>query len=217
MTRGSTARPIGTGRVAAQSLATVRQCDAGSWFGPAFAGERVPTLEEALALAAELGLGANIEMKADRGREYATAARRCRHRQPAWPGDAGSAGVELSAGGPCRLARPGAADPARLAVPLSCRRGWAAIARRLGCVLIGADHRRLRPRRVAEMRAAGYPVAAYTVNDPARARLLFGWGVTSVFSDMPDMMLPAGAADDSTRPTLSASPEAARAHQGAIQ
>ena len=81
--------------------------------------------------------------------------------------------------------------------------------------MIGADHRRLRPRRVAEIRAAGYPVAAYTVNDPARARLLFAWGVTSVFSDMPDMILPAGAADDSTRPTPSAPPDAARAHQGA--
>src|SRR5437764_8171860 len=42
-----------TGRVAAQSLATVRQCDAGSRFGPAFAGEPVPTLGEALAFAAE--------------------------------------------------------------------------------------------------------------------------------------------------------------------
>src|SRR5690242_13478378 len=45
-----------TGKVAAQSLAAVRQCDAGSWFGPAFAGEPVPTLDEALVFAAELGL-----------------------------------------------------------------------------------------------------------------------------------------------------------------
>ena len=45
---------------------------AGIWFGPSFAGERVPTLEEAVALAAELGLGANVELKADRGREDAT-------------------------------------------------------------------------------------------------------------------------------------------------
>ena len=95
--------------------------------------------------------------------------------------------------------------------------GWAEIAGRLGCVVIGADHRRLRPRRVAEIRAAGYPVAAYTVNDPARARLLFAWGVSSVFSDMPDMILQAGAADVSTWPTLLAPPEAARAHQGALQ
>jgi len=30
---------------------------------------------------------------------------------------------------------------------------------------------------------------AYTVNDPARARLLYAWGVTSVFSDVPDIIL----------------------------
>jgi hypothetical protein len=46
----------------------------------------------------------------------------------------------------------------------------------------------LRPRRVAAIRAAGYPLAAFTVNDPARARRLFDWGVTSVFSDAPDII-----------------------------
>src|SRR5438876_1536902 len=64
----------GSGLVSAASLAAIRECDAGSWFDPSFAGERVPTLDEGLSLAAELGLGANIEIKSDRGREYATAA-----------------------------------------------------------------------------------------------------------------------------------------------
>ncbi|MGC2412302.1 MAG: glycerophosphodiester phosphodiesterase family protein, partial [Stellaceae bacterium] len=67
-------------------------------------------------------------------------------------------------------------------------RGWAETALRLGCTMIGADHRRLRPRLIARVRAAGYKLAAYTVNDPARARLLFDWGVTSVFSDAPDII-----------------------------
>jgi glycerophosphoryl diester phosphodiesterase len=64
------------------------------------------------------------------------------------------------------------------------------LARRLGAVMIGADHRWLRPRRVAAIRAAGFQLAAFTVNDPARARLLFEWGVTSVFSDAPDIIRP---------------------------
>src|SRR5437667_8717328 len=62
----------GSGLIAAQTFAAVRDCDAGSRFSPAFAGERVPTLDEALLLCAKLDLGANIEVKADRGREYAT-------------------------------------------------------------------------------------------------------------------------------------------------
>src|SRR5256885_7285058 len=38
----------GSGRVDAHSLDEIRALDAGSWFGPEFAGERVPTLDEVL-------------------------------------------------------------------------------------------------------------------------------------------------------------------------
>lgn len=39
----------GFGPVATQTLAALRALDAGSWFGPAFAGERMPTFAEVLA------------------------------------------------------------------------------------------------------------------------------------------------------------------------
>lgn len=45
----------GTGRVSARSLRQLRKLDAGSWFDPAFAGERPPALSEALKAA--LGRG----------------------------------------------------------------------------------------------------------------------------------------------------------------
>jgi len=38
----------GTGPVAACSLAEIKALDAGAWFGPALAGERIPTLSEVL-------------------------------------------------------------------------------------------------------------------------------------------------------------------------
>ncbi|AQS57344.1 glycerophosphodiester phosphodiesterase [Novibacillus thermophilus] len=38
----------GTGRVGDLTFKELRRLDAGSWFDPAFAGERIPTLEEAL-------------------------------------------------------------------------------------------------------------------------------------------------------------------------
>lgn len=40
----------GTGFVWEKSLAELKQLDAGSWFGPAYTGTRIPTLEEALQL-----------------------------------------------------------------------------------------------------------------------------------------------------------------------
>ncbi|QDU38322.1 Glycerophosphoryl diester phosphodiesterase [Maioricimonas rarisocia] len=42
----------GTGRVADLTLDEIRRLDAGSWFDTAFEGERVPTIEEVLALIA---------------------------------------------------------------------------------------------------------------------------------------------------------------------
>ncbi|MBU6283841.1 glycerophosphodiester phosphodiesterase, partial [bacterium] len=52
----------GSGTVRDQPLAVLRSLDAGSWKEPRFAGERVPTLEEALdATAGRVGL--NLELK----------------------------------------------------------------------------------------------------------------------------------------------------------
>ena len=206
----------GSGPVSAQSLAAIRECEAGSWFDPEFAGERMPTLDEALLLAAELDLGANVEIKSDRGREYATAAavagtiERLRGRTP-------SVLVSSFLLPVLAALRDLAPRIPRGVLFRSVPRGWAELALRLGCAMIGADHRRLRPRRVAAIRAAGYGLAAYTVNDPTRARLLFDWGVSSVFSDAPDIILKASVGRSPARPIAAALGRPALARQGAIR
>ncbi len=53
----------GHGLVRAMTLEEISKLDAGSWFGPEFAGERVPTLREALELARELGIIYQLELK----------------------------------------------------------------------------------------------------------------------------------------------------------
>lgn len=53
----------GTGPLSSLTLAQVRRLDAGSWFDPAFAGTRVPTLAEFLDLLAQSGGRAIIELK----------------------------------------------------------------------------------------------------------------------------------------------------------
>lgn len=203
----------GAGLISTLTLAEVRRCDAGPRFGPEFTGEIVPTLDEALLLCAEIGLGANIEMKADPGRQYATAAavtetlRRLECRLPTLVSS-----FDITA-----LAALRRRDPD---VPLGLLfrvvpRDWSGIAQRLSCAMIGADHRRLRRGRIAEIRAAGYQVAAYTVNDPARARRLYDWGVSAVFSDTPDVILLAAAGD--VAPLAAAAPLGrAPVGQGAI-
>lgn len=56
----------GKGRVDQYTLAELQQFDFGQWFSAQFAGEPVLTLAELLQLAAEHGLGLNIEVKVDR-------------------------------------------------------------------------------------------------------------------------------------------------------
>ena len=43
----------GTGKVSELTLAEIKELDAGSWFNPKFAGEKVPTIDEVLKLVAE--------------------------------------------------------------------------------------------------------------------------------------------------------------------
>ncbi len=54
----------GSGAVSSMSLADIQTLDAGSWFSPAFAGERVPTMAEAVDAALLGGITPLIERKA---------------------------------------------------------------------------------------------------------------------------------------------------------
>lgn len=179
----------GRGQISELSFAAVRDCDAGIRFGGGFAGERVPTLEEALLLCAELGLAANIEIKADLGRHYATAAavaatlHDLEGRLPP---------LLVSSFQPAALIEFARRSVAPLGMLFRLvPRHWKEVARH--CSVIGADHRRLTRRRAAAIRDGGYQLAAFTVNDRSRAHQLYSWGVTSVFSDVPSIILAAVA------------------------
>jgi glycerophosphoryl diester phosphodiesterase len=183
----------GRGRVSALPLAVVRRYDAGSWFHSSFSGERVPTLEEALMLLAELGLGANVEMKAALGRDAATGAVVAELLARTWPADPAHLLISSFLRGALAAALDRAPHVARGILFRHIPKNWRNIAARLGCVTIHADQQRLRPAVLSEIRRAGYPLLAYTVNDPERAKTLFDFGVKSVFSDVPDRLHGAAA------------------------
>lgn len=206
----------GRGKAALLLLAEIRRYDAGCRFGPSFRGERVPTLAEAVVLLGELGVGANVELKAVRGREAETgamaAALLCRVWPPQLPAPL------ISSFSPKVLAAAQACAPsiARGMLFRAVPRNWRVLAEKFGCATIHADHRHLHPALVAEIRESGYPLLAYTINDPGRANTLFGWGVTSVFSDFPHILF--AAAENVTY--LSAATElnpAAASWQGAVR
>ncbi|HEY1794895.1 MAG TPA: glycerophosphoryl diester phosphodiesterase [Stellaceae bacterium] len=182
----------GHGVIARLPLAMVRAYDAGRYFDPRFADERVPTLDEVLSLASELELGVNVEIKADRGLAAATAeavADSLRRFAGRLSGILVSSFIveALAAFRPLMPEIPTGLLLGRFAI------NWQGLAARLGCTTINLAQQRLTAARVARLRTAGYPVLAYTVNDPVRAQTLFEWGVTSVFTDKPDILLQPGA------------------------
>ncbi len=183
----------GRGEVSSLQLAAVRRYDAGNRFHSSFAGERVPTLEEALMLLAELGLGANVELKAVRGREAATGAVVAELLARIWPANPTHLLISSFQRAALAAARDRAPHIARGILFRRIPKNWGNIAAQLGCVTIHADQQRLRLAVLSEIRRAGYPLLAYTVNDPERAKILFDFGVKSVFSDFPDRLHGAAA------------------------
>lgn len=168
--------------------------DAGSWFGAAFAEEPVPTLEEALACLAELGLGLNLEVKPTPGREAETAKVAARILQRSWPVDLPP--PLISSFKRASLAAMKSAAPAfpRGLLVEALPEDWREAAAELGCVTLHLDHEALTPSVVEAVKASGLGLAAYTVNDPAEAVRLRTWGVDAIITDDPRAVLAALAA-----------------------
>jgi glycerophosphoryl diester phosphodiesterase len=179
----------GRGPVAATHSRDIARLDAGSWFSPAFDGEHVPTFAEALALLGELGLGANIEIKPCPDRERETGRAVALATAAGWP--ASLPPPVLSSFAPDALAAARTAAPQLLrgllvkAVPAD----WAARMAALACVSLHAEQSRLTEPTVRAVKAAGVPLMAYTVNDPARARELRAWGVDALVTDDVEALL----------------------------
>ena len=181
----------GRGRVGRTSFARLRALDAGRWFSPEHAGERVPSLAEAAGLLAGLGLGADIELKAERGRGRELARAVVGELRSIWPRGRTRPLLSSFAHEALSAEREQAPDwPLGLLVRRAGP-GWRRAAEALGARVLIVEQRFLTPRRVARLKGAGLFVLAYTVNRPARAVELLRWGVDSVISDRPDSILEA--------------------------
>jgi glycerophosphoryl diester phosphodiesterase len=180
-----------TGEAARLSFEALQHCDAGSWFSPDFAGERIPALEEVIALLGTLGLGANVEIKPARGQEEATARATVATLRQSWPAHLPPPLLSSFAPESLSAARDAAPELKRGHLFRRLPRDWRSRAEALGCATIHCDERHLTRAQIRTVREAGYPLLAYTVNDPARASDLIGSGLTGIFSDCPDRIIAA--------------------------
>jgi glycerophosphoryl diester phosphodiesterase len=179
----------GRGRVNQASLAKIERLDAGAWFGPQYAGERVPTLEGAIRAMAELGLGANFEIKAGPARAARTGRIAARTIADHWPPHLPAPVISSFSVRALAAARSAAPGVPRALLLRRIAPGWRRKARALGCEAIHCAHKTLTKGRAARIQAAGYPLRCYTVNERARARTLKSWGVAAIFTDRPDIVV----------------------------
>ena len=173
----------GTGNVSAHSAHALRQLDAGRWHGPTFAGERIPTLDQALDCLLALDITANIEIKPATGFERRTGEVVALAVAARW--HAGMRAPLLSSFSMDAL------EAAREAAPVLPRGllpdDWAARVRAHGAVSVHCDQAALDLQQLRAVRETGVPVLCYTVNDAARARELIAAGVAGLFTDTLDL------------------------------
>jgi glycerophosphoryl diester phosphodiesterase len=180
------------GPVAAKTLDELRCLDAGSWFPkrrlrkraaapPPFAGERVPTLEEALDFGRDHNIRLYLEMKAPRGRGA----------EPAVAAAIAAAGARSRVHVICFdlrvLARVREIDPSIPLGYLFSRPTPHAVDRalRVGADTILPRANRVTARLIAQAARRDLKVVTWTVNSPRQMKQLISMGLDGIMTDFP--------------------------------
>ncbi len=174
----------GHGLLADSALRELRELDAGSWFDPRFAAERVPTLEEILDWSRQAGLGLFLELKGEPTGPFLATL----------------------------VSALGRSERRNHAVVISFLRAALAALRELDGELVtgllfdeplpdpigaarAAGAQQLLPRRnlidqdlIAQAHRAGLPLVAWTVNDRGEMRRLLALGLDGIMTDRPDWL-----------------------------
>jgi glycerophosphoryl diester phosphodiesterase len=183
----------GTGELQQCSYAYLQTLDAGSWFDPAFSGERIPSLQHVFQFVYNTQLSVNIEIKAQNGQEEKLI-------------------VQLQKEIACHLK----AFHHRLLFSSFSVKSLQILRKYLPTVHIGVlidnwnmdlcdhtsqilnnisvhiDEELLTKDRVKLIKEKDKILLAYTVNCKKRAQKLLSFGVDAIFTDKPDILLVVG-------------------------
>ena len=186
----------GSGHVYDYDAHELAALDAGGWFARAFEGEPVPLFVEFAQFCKAHGVWMNIEIKPAPGYEIATGGTVARIAAALFA-DAIAAGDSarvplLSSFSHLALeaAREVAPQLPRACLMSELAPDWERRAREVEAVAIHTNHRHLTPQQAAAVKTAGFGLFCYTVNEPARARALLGWGVDAFCTDRIDLIGP---------------------------
>lgn len=170
----------GRGRVDAHDFEAIRKLDAGSWFGEAFAGTRVPTLREVLDLAKDKVM-VDIDLKVAEAVPQMVADIK----------DAGMLDQVLITGD-----IPACVEAIRKLEPTITMYSEAGgvtegipIARKHQLPGLNFAYTILTPEFIRQAHLHGLAITAWTVNEADRIRELAEWGVDAIMTDAPEMAI----------------------------
>ena len=188
----------GSGHVFDYDAAELVTMDAGSWFGAQFAAETVPLFAQYGDFCKANKIWMNIEIKpapgfeAQTGRVVAALTR-------------AMFGLEIAKDEPALLPLLSSFSQVALAAALEAAPDlprallldqlppdWQAQARALNAVAIHTNQKHLTAALAGQVKQAGFGLFCYTVNDPARAREIIGWGVDAMCTDRIELIGPHG-------------------------
>jgi len=172
------------------SYDTMKELDAGSWFGESFIGEQIPTLEDAIELITALDMGLNLEIKPCAGREVETAQVILDDLSRMW-----DAHDKILISSFSQVALETAADMLNGDWAIGyllddLPQNWKDIAKHLNAKTVNINGNRpdLSREFIEDIVDEGYGIMAYTINNPLRAKELLQWGVDGVFTNVPDVI-----------------------------
>ena len=178
----------GGGVVAEKDWAELQALDAGAWYDEEFGGARIPSLGQAISVLAELGLGANIEIKPGPGQSDETGRITAARIRAEWPATLPPPIISSFDSESLKAARNTAPDIPRALVVSKIPTDWRNRLAALGCTALHCNHKHLSLGQAGEVLDAGFALRCFTVNRTARAATLFGWGVETVITDYPERM-----------------------------
>lgn len=179
----------GEGVLVELALDEIRDLDYGSWFGKDFTGEPLPLLRDALALVLAEGLHPNIEVKTDGGNERDLVAATLQEIATHWPADKAPPMISSFSRLCLKEVRAQGSDLPLGYLCLRLPKDGIEFARRLRCSSIHISKNIARRPLIRKIKEAGFEIAVFTVNDPARARRLLARGVDCIITDAPGRIL----------------------------
>ena len=177
----------GSGSVGALTADALHAMDAGRWFSADFAGEPVPSFADAAGYCLQAGLFMNVEIKPLPGEEARTGrlvAQACLSLPP------GRVLLSSFSEQALQAALTTAPELPRALLVEAVPMDWPTKLSVLSAVALHARASLLTAQQAAAIKAAGYGLFCYTVNDPAQARALFAMGVDAICTDRLDLIGP---------------------------